>query len=573
MHPRPDQNTAADRARRLLRSRVAITPEVLVLLGASYFALVCNTRFWSAMFEMMKPEGLAVVRMAVVTFVLLMGIHVVLLLPVSSRVLIKPVLSVLFVINSLAIYFMDQFGVFIDVSMITNVAQTDLAESTELLSWRMVPYILAYGVLPGALLSRTRLRESTLGSTLRRKALLLALGVAAVGFAGLVSFKDYSSFFRNQHEARYLITPGNYIVSAARAGLSRTRTSKERIVVGPDAVLAEGWRKDERPVFVILVLGETARASSFSLNGYERQTNPRLGAIPGLVSFRDVAACGTSTADSVPCMFSPFTHASSEHRRAREYESLLDVVDRAGLDVVWFDNNSGCKGVCDGVESELIAPSSSTELCATGECFDAVFLNRLEKRLAEGRSTFAVFHQKGSHGPAYHDRYPEEFSRFEPACQSDDFGDCTQEEIRNAYDNSILYTDWVLAEMIDRLEAASGRYDTAFLYVSDHGESLGERGFYLHGLPYSVAPETQTHVPMLFWMSRSFARRFAIDQGALERIASSGHVSHDHLFHSVLGLLEVKTAVYDRTLDIFHLDRTSIVTSRPRGRDGGGEGS
>lgn len=573
MNRRLSEKMAGAKIPRLLCSRFQITPELLALVGAAYFALLCNTRFWSVMLERMRPEGLALVEMLGLTFTLLTGIHIILLLPVASRLLIKPVLSILFVVNAMVIYFMDRFGVFIDVSMIRNVVQTDMAESAELLSWRMLPYLFGYAILPGVVLFRTRLRESSLGSGLRRKALLLALGLAAIGAAGLISFKDYSSFFRNNHEARYLITPGNYIVSATRAGLSQRRIPKNRIPVGTDAVLAEGWRANERPVFVVLVLGETARASSFSLNGYERQTNPRLGSIPGLVNFRGVAACGTSTADSLPCMFSPFTHASSESRRAREYESLLDVVGRSGLDAVWIDNNSGCKGVCDGVASETIDPASSSGLCTSGECFDAVFLERLEARLSEGSSTFAVLHQKGSHGPAYHRRYPEEFARFQPVCESDDFDDCSQEEIRNAYDNSILYTDWVLAEMIDRLERASDRYDTAFLYVSDHGESLGEHGFYLHGLPYAIAPETQTRVPMVFWMSDSFAQRFGIDRDRLELIASSGHVSHDHLFHSVLGMLEVRTDVYDRTLDVFHQDRASIVTSQQQPRDRIGEGS
>ncbi len=572
MRPQLSETKRA-KIRRLLVSPILITPELLVVLSAAYFALLCNTRFWSVMLGTMSLEGFAAVRMTVLTFTLLAGIHIILLLPVSARVLIKPVLSILFLINSLAIYFMDQFGVFIDVSMIRNVVQTDMAESTELLSWRMLPYLIGYGVLPAVLLLKIRLRESTLGSALRRKALLLVLGVAAIGVAGLVSFKDYSSFFRNNREARYLVTPANYIVSAARAGLSQTRVPRDRIPVGPDATLAEGWKEHDRPVLMVLVLGETARASSFSLNGYERETNPRLAAIPGLINFRDVSACGTSTADSVPCMFSPFVHASSEQKRAREYESVLDVVSRAGLDVIWFDNNSGCKGVCDGVESEEIdASSSSSQFCTAGECLDAVLLERLDSRIAQGNSTLAVFHQKGSHGPAYHARYPAEFAKFQPVCESDDFGDCTQEEIQNAYDNSILYTDWVLAEMIKRLEAASDRYDTALLYVSDHGESLGEHGFYLHGLPYAIAPETQTQVPMVFWMSEPFAQRFQVDRDGLELIASSEHVSHDNLFHSVLGLLDVRTAAYDRGLDLFHQERVAQVTTDEPG-GGSSEGS
>jgi lipid A ethanolaminephosphotransferase len=564
--------TSGPTVRRLAGFEIRTSPELLVVAAATYFTILCNFRFWSLLLEGEAGGGAAAISLFLSTFFLLTGVHVVLLAPFSSRRVIKPFLLLLFGANAFTLYFMDQFGVYVDTSMIRNVFQTDAAETAELLSWQMVPYVFVYALVPAFFVLRTRLSGVGLATAAKRKALLLALGVAAVSLAGVVSFKDYSSFFRNHKPARYLVTPANYMVSVARVGFSSGRElRKERVAVGRDARLGAAWAESNRPVLFVLVVGETARASSFSLNGYSRDTNPRLGSVPGLVNFGDVSACGTSTADSLPCMFSSFARSDPDHKRAREYESLLDVVRRSGLDVTWLDNNSGCKGVCDGVETESLEKSSSIDLCASGECFDEILLAGLDGKLADpGKGRLLVLHQKGSHGPAYHRRYPAVFERFTPTCNSDDFDDCTQEEIRNAYDNSILYTDDFLGEVIERLDAASGRFDTAMLYVSDHGESLGENGLYLHGLPYAIAPETQTRVPMVLWMSPQFEERFSINTTGIERAAGSDRFSHDNLFHSVLGALDVETSVYDSRLDIF---ATGRLASTGRGPSGIGPGS
>jgi len=552
--------------RRISTFEIRTSPEVLVTAVAAYFTLLCNSRFWSLLIGSQNAASTTVTKVVLSTFLLLTGLHVILLLPFSARRVIKPFLALLFTGNAITIYFMDQFGVFVDSSMIQNVFQTDVAETTELLTWKMARYLLVFAVVPGLILLRTRLVESSLTSAAKRKALFLALAISVVTVAGLVSFKEFSSFFRNNKPARYLITPGNYVVSIARVGLSSGRElRRERIPVGRDATLGSAWATNKRPVLFVLVVGETARAASFSLDGYARDTNPRLRQVPGLVNFANVSACGTSTADSLPCMFSSFSKADREIRHAREYETLLDVVRHSGLEVTWVDNNSGCKGVCEGVETVSVEKSPSETLCASGECFDEILLAGLDAKLATGDSGLLVLHQKGSHGPAYHRRYPPAFERFTPACNSDDFDDCTQEEIRNAYDNTILYTDYVLSRMVERLSQASDRWDTALLYVSDHGESLGERGFYLHGLPYAIAPETQTRIPMVFWASSGFADRFSIHRDDLQDVATTSAVSHDNLFHSLLGALDVNASVYDPRLDVFAARETRAAIAPTTG--------
>jgi lipid A ethanolaminephosphotransferase len=193
----------------------------------------------------------------------------------------------------------------------------------------------------------------------------------------------------------------------------------------------------------------------------------------------------------------------------------------------------------------------SLPACAGGDCLDLALLET-GRRLLEGRdgNLFLVLHQRGQHGPAYFRRYPAEFEKFTPVCRSEDLHDCGVEEVRNAYDNAMLYTDHVLVETIEWLKSVSDRYDTALLYVSDHGESLGENGLFLHGLPYRIAPDVQKHVPMVAWISPGFAASFGMDLAALAAGAGERY-SHDNLFHSILGLLEIETSVYERRLDLF----------------------
>jgi lipid A ethanolaminephosphotransferase len=304
----------------------------------------------------------------------------------------------------------------------------------------------------------------------------------------------------------------------------------------------------------VIVVGETARAMNFSLNGYGRETNPELSRQPGLVNFTNVESCGSATAVSVPCVFSALARDDYSDSRAKSQEGLLDVLSHAGMRVLWRDNNSGCKGVCDRVEREDVSLAVPGDpLCDGDECHDEKLLAGLPELIrTEQRDLVIVLHQKGSHGPAYWKRYPARFARFGPVCATNELEKCDRKAIVAAYDNSILYTDYMLSSVIDILRQASqeGQVDTAMLYFSDHGESLGEKGIYLHGAPMIVAPAEQIRVPMMLWLSDRFAARFHIDQRCLAA-RSNQAFSHDNVFHSVLGMLNITTAVYDPSLDLF----------------------
>jgi lipid A ethanolaminephosphotransferase len=383
--------------------------------------------------------------------------------------------------------------------------------------------------------------------------LLLVVGV------GLLSYQGLASLMRNHKSVRYMINPLNSVYAAGRVAADQLPQQVRALApVGEDAALGAGYATQPRPPLLMLVVGETARAQNWGLNGYARDTTPALRRWQqqgDLVNFSRVSACGTSTQVSLPCMFSPLTRAQGGDKTPTQ-ENLLDVLQRAGLAVLWLDNQSGCKGVCERVPKASTSELQLPGLCDGGECFDEALLSGLDARIAaldpvrRTRGVVLVLHQMGSHGPAYSKRTPPERKPFQPECTSNTLSACTPEQLVNAYDNTIAYTDHFLDQSLQWLQqqAKAGHYDTGLVYVSDHGESLGEGGLYLHGVPYAFAPEQQTRVPMVAWLSPGLQQRSGVRADCLRQQAEQP-LSHDHLFHSVLGLMEVKTQARAASLD------------------------
>jgi lipid A ethanolaminephosphotransferase len=478
---------------------------------------------------------------------------------------VRPLLALTVIAGIAAAYYMERYAIYFDRAMLRNVMATHYTEAVELFSMHMVGHVLLWGVLPAAVLWWPQIQPKPWVRALVGRALWLVVALVAAVAAILPVSADFASLMRNHKEVRHLVTPGNLVAALAGNAWGRRSGPPEKLsVVAPDATFSALWAQRQRPTLFVLVVGETARASNFSLNGYERATNPELAA-RDVINFSHASACGTSTEVSLPCMFSPFGRRQYDEDRIRTHESLLHVLARAGFEVQWRDNQSGCKGVCTGLPSVQLDKALIEGLCPEGQCRDEVLLHGMDQVLADARGNlFVVMHQLGSHGPAYFRRYPATFRRFTPACEKDDLRLCSPAEIRNAYDNSIVYTDHVLGRVIDYLKLRQDRYDTAMLYLSDHGESLGENGLYLHGMPYRLAPDVQLQVPMLAWLSPSFRQAFGVDEGCLRREAARP-VSHDHLFHSVLGLLDVDTMAYDRAHDVFAPCRSpSVAASRAK---------
>jgi lipid A ethanolaminephosphotransferase len=273
-----------------------------------------------------------------------------------------------------------------------------------------------------------------------------------------------------------------------------------------------------------------------------------------VIYFPSTASCGTVTTVSVPCIFSGLGRAHYSDSKARAQENLIDMMKHAKARVMWLDNDGDCKGVCKAAEVEDFNDATHPKYCRNGErgeCIDEIMLDGLEQKLANPeRDTFLVLHIKGSHGPAYFKRYPPQFGVFQPACQSNELSACSRDELVNAYDNTILYTDHILGEVIALLRRVSTQYTTSMFYVSDHGESLGENGLYLHGAPYAIAPDVQTRVPMLAWLSPEFIAAEKWEPTCLQALPRADK-SHDYIFSTLLGMMGIATQEYDRKLDLF----------------------
>ncbi|WP_447938299.1 phosphoethanolamine transferase [Pseudoxanthomonas mexicana] len=535
---------AWQRVRSLVLARPWVGTETLIVAASLYFSLFANAVFWRAA----VPQPLAHGSWALSLFLLVTAVHGVWLSLLVWRRTARIVLSLLVVTAALAGHYMAAYGIYIDADMVRNVLHTDWREASELAGGdALLPLLAALPAL--VVIWRVRLRERAWARTLGLRAALLG-GMAAIALAGVLPVtQQLTAFLRNQREVRYLVTPANVLVSLAKV-VSEEPPGRARVQlpIGEDAVRAPGAGM-RKPRLLVLVVGETARAANWGLNGYARQTTPEL-ARRSVLNFPHVTACGSSTEVSLPCMFSPYGRAHYDEKAIRGHQSVLHVLQRAGVATLWRDNQSGCKGVCAGLPVEDMHARTDAGLCNGTRCHDSILLQGLAE--AAHRQTgdqVIVLHMLGNHGPTYFERYPSAFQRFTPVCETSDLGRCSREQIVNAYDNALGYTDHVLAGAIDELAQLPG-YDTALLYVSDHGESLGEKGLYLHGMPYSIAPREQLEVPMVAWFSEGWRASAGLDAACLRRVAAAPH-SHDDLFHTLLGLAGVRTALYQPDHDIF----------------------
>ncbi|MFM7026989.1 MAG: phosphoethanolamine transferase [Limnohabitans sp.] len=532
-------------------SNAARHPLQLTLLISLWLAALPNFPLWRQLAGLPEINGL---RGALFGLLFAIGIgaltHALLTL-LNWRWLLKPVLTLFLLSAASGAYFMWSYGIVIDTPMLVNVLQTDPREAADLLNWRLLLSLGLLGLLPSWWLWRQPVRRLGWGRQLGSNVLALIASLVVAAVSLLLIYQDFSSVMRNHTQLRFLINPLNsfYALGDVMAKpLERDAGTLQAIGQDAQAVLPPG----ATPATLIVVVGETARMGNFGINGYASETTPRL-AREDIASMRNVWSCGTSTASALPCMFSHLGKEAFE-KRATNFESLVDVLQRAGLAVLWIDNQSGCKGLCDRAPHASTDDLQVTGLCDGGECHDEIMLKDLERRIAElpaerrAHGTVVFMHQMGSHGPAYHKRVPQAFKRFQPECASNALQECERQQVVNAYDNTIVYTDHFLAETIGWLKKRPG--PTAMVYVADHGESLGENNLYLHGLPYAIAPDVQKRVPWITWASEDFSRQRGLDMSCLRAKAEQAF-SHDHYFHSVLGMAGVRSAEYKGDLNLY----------------------
>ena len=532
-------------------------PAWLVVLVSVWLATACNVPLWREVAALPDHTGLRGASFGLAFAVIVAAGNVALLSLLAWGRGLKPALVLVVLMAALGTYFMLSYGIVIDASMLTNVLQTDVREAGDLLNWRLAATVLALAAPPLWWLLQRPVRPLGALRHVAHNGLLLLGSVVVLVASLLLVFQDFASTMRNHTQLRYLINPLNSVYALGHIATKPLRIDTSTMLpLGRDAQLGASYAGQTKPPLLVLVLGETARSANFGLNGYARPTTPLLSARSDLVSATNAWSCGTSTAASLPCMFSHLGRDGFEGRKTNS-ETLLDVLQHAGLAVLWVDNQSGCKGVCDRVAQTSTTALKDPALCPDGECSDPIMLKVLEERIAalpaeqRARGTVVVLHQMGSHGPAYYKRSDASLKRFGPECTSNALQECDQAQVVNAYDNSIVATDHFLNATIQWLETQADKAQTAMVYVSDHGESLGEGNLYLHGLPYAIAPDVQKQVPWITWLSPAMQSRSGVATACLQKDLAQRRITHDGYFHAVLGLMDVQSTVYQAEQDIY----------------------
>ena len=546
------------------------------LLLSAWIALFGNIALWTKLLGLARQGSIPHQTALTLAAILLASaaITAVLLALLAWPRVFKPAAVVLLLVTATVQHMMLAYGTVIDQGMVRNVLQTNFTELRDQLSpdlfvqWLLVAGPPSLWLLPRRLIASGGWRRLLVNG--------MTVGVSlAVASGGILSiYTTLAPLVRNHMELRFMLNPTVPVLSTlATAGKAlRGERSKALVGITAGAALGPQYAAGGAPPLLVLVVGETARADHFALNGYGRDTTPRL-ATKDIVSFTQVRSCGTSTLASLPCMFSSIGKAGYESQKA-EHENLLDVLQAAGLAVLWLDNQAGCKGVCARVPNASTAdpypPADAlrAQLCADGDCLDRLMLAGLDARIAalpaerRRRGVVLVMHQMGSHGPAYYRRSAADTKTFGPECRTTELAQCPVAAVVDAFDNSIRETDRFLSDVIDWLGTQQKTYAPGMLYVSDHGESLGEFGLYLHGVPYAFAPDAQKHVPMVAWLGRALGERSATDTACLHKHRADP-LTHDNLYPTVLGLLDVQTPTYRIAQDAFTPCRNGLPGETP----------
>ncbi|MGB0834749.1 MAG: phosphoethanolamine transferase [Psychrobium sp.] len=527
----------------LQRLQPTLTSSQLLLVITLYFTLVFNypflRGFMGAILALEQFNMMFLLSVPVVTGSILLIVFSFLALPK----LLKPILIIITLTSALVFYASLNYGTVFDYGMIQNSVETDQGEALSYVNFQALITFLLVGVLPTLFIAATKLTPLSIGRAIVSRLRLIAAAFAVLLTLVFFFYQDYAAVGRNNSHLKKIINPTQYIYSGVKY-VKHNYFDSEIPFKTLDSSPTLNTPK-EKEVMVIM-LGETARAQNFASNGYSKATN-QYTAPYTMTSFEHMYSCGTATAVSVPCMFSSMTRDNFERRQADKQQNVIDIAQLAGFDVQWISNN-GCKNVCDRVPTINIDLDQPNPLCDGHYCQDEILLTPLAKKLAnlQREKTLMVLHMMGSHGPTYYKRYPNSHQKFTPDCQRSDIQNCSQEQLVNTYDNTIAYTDFVISKVVAQLDSLAPQYKTSMLYVSDHGESLGESGVYLHGLPYSFSPVEQRHIPMLLWSSNQ-----RHSNACISRRARQQEFSHDNLFHSLLGWLSISSSAYQSELDIF----------------------
>ena len=457
----------------------------------------------------------------------------------------KPFICLWVITNTIASYFVWFYNVPLDKIMMINVLETDRDETWELVGLEMIAYFFCWAVLPIILILKTRILYFPWRKALKIRFLFVSIVLAFLAVSMLPYRKELKDYLRENFAVRYVLMPTSYISSLIGAIHILYIDDIPVVKVNQNPIVQRYWEKSGKKNLFVFVMGETARDASFSLTGYTRKTNAPLEPFAkDMFVFSKTHSCATTTRLSVPCIFLHYTRETLKPRAVSYTKSVLDVLHENGYQVTWLENDSACKGLCRHIDVKVT--------CSDRNCYDENLVRSFVQMLPNIKEdSLFVLHQHGSHGPAYANRYPPEMEIWSPVCRDPDLKDCSLEELRNVYDNTIYYTSHVLASLMTELEKMTDRFNPVLIYTSDHGESLGENGRYLHGGPWDEAPAVEKEVPFFVWMPASSRQALGLDVACFQQRLKVRQ-SHDNIFHSLLGLSGITIDLYDPRLDLFN---------------------
>nr|WP_233074067.1 phosphoethanolamine--lipid A transferase EptA [Flavobacterium sp. IB48] len=433
----------------------------------------------------------------------------------------KFLLVLFFTISAIAVYFINTYSVIIDESMIGNILNTNYDESSSFFSFKLIIYVLFLGILPSLYIIKTEIVNVPAKTFLKTISLTLLFLLILV----FVNAGNWLWIDKNSKTLGGLAMPWSYSVNTSLFYIHKHKKNEKEILL-PNATI-----KDNKKSVVILVIGESARSQNFSLYGYKKNTNPYLSKTENLYHF-DATSSATYTTAGVKAIL--------DYKKTDDlYEILPNYLYRNDVEVVWRTTNWGEPPVHikNYQKRDVLMPSCKGEGCN----YDEILLTGLKKQILASakKKILIILHTSTSHGPTYSKKYPKQFETFKPVCNSVELGNCSQTELINAYDNTIVYTDYILHTIIEDLKQLKD-YNSTMLFVSDHGESLGEKNLYMHGLPLSIAPKEQYEIPFIVWVSNDSIK-----------LKPNQTLSQQNVFHSVLKFLNVQSPIYDENLNIF----------------------
>jgi len=532
-----------------MKKTININSLLFIAIISIYFATFLNLKFWS--FSIINAEINNIFAVLALFFAIftVFFLFFILFSFVTCPYIGKIITGTLLIFSAASDYCLQYLGIVINHDMIRNLVETDYGEALDFITANFICYVTILGIIPAIGLFFINIVYDNFKKELKKRALCILSGILIIISIFPFFSKYYLFFGRNHYQIRYYLNTANYIYGVIRYYKENASINRKFVILDSAPTIIPN--ESEKPVVTVLIIGETARAANFSLYGYKKKTNPLLEK-QDIYVFKDTTSYGTSTAVSLPYMFYPSEKKEFSVIDAKYKQNILDIIKATDTDIIWKDNDGGCKGVCLRVPYTDARIEKTSPYCFDDYCYDEILLNGLDDYLNHiQKNTLIVLHTMGSHGPSYHNRYPTEMEKFKPVCNTNDLQKCTSEEIINAYDNTMLYTDYFISSVIDILKTKNN-IQTSMLYVSDHGESLGEHNIYLHGMPAKIAPKEQKKIPMILWLSDSLKKNMDIDADCLHKKAAKGTFSHDNYPHTVLGLMRIKTTVYKEKFNLLY---------------------